>query len=178
MRLVRFLHQRFGESQYAVWRQLLICTGKMGYPTSMEEDKDEIRRILELLRTLSRMLGLTNREIERRMGLTPSYLSRLYGGFIEVKLEHVLGISRAMGLKAAEFFEFAYPRRPEPPSESAVALRRILRDLQPMEPPGAVPNEPAGPPRQEEIQQMIQDSLQESLRQFFATLGKTGAGGR
>jgi transcriptional regulator with XRE-family HTH domain len=143
----------------------------------MEEDKDEIRRILELLRTLSRMLGLTNREIERRMGLTPSYLSRLYGGFIEVKLEHVLGISRAIGLKAAEFFEFAYPRRPEPPSESAVALRRILRDLQP-ESPAATPNAPEASPRQEQIQQMIQDSLQESLRQFFATLGKTGAGGK
>lgn len=154
----------------------MIGTGKIGYPTPMEEDKDEIRRILELLRTLSRMLGLTNREVERRMRLTPSYLSRLYGGFIEVKLEHVLGISRAIGLRPAEFFEFAYPRRPEPPSESAVALRRILRDLQPTESPVAAAAQAA--PRQEEIQQMIQDSLQESLRQFFATLGKSGAGGK
>jgi transcriptional regulator with XRE-family HTH domain len=135
----------------------------------MEEDKAEIKRILELLRTLSRMLGLTNREIERRMGLTPSYLSRLYGGFIEVKLEHVFGIARAMGLKPGEFFEFAYPSRTEPPSDAAIVIRRILRDLQP-----TAPDTPASPQapmiRQEDIQQMVQDSL----RQFFSGLTKAG----
>ena len=136
----------------------------------MEEDKVEIKRILELLRTLCRMLGLTNREIERRMGLTPSYLSRLYGGFIEVKLEHVFGISRAMGLKPAEFFEFAYPSRTEPPSEAAIVIRRILRDLQPPVPETAGPSSPAPALRQEDIQQMVQDSL----RQFFSGLSKTG----
>jgi transcriptional regulator with XRE-family HTH domain len=135
----------------------------------MEEDKAEIKRILELLRTLSRMLGLTNREIERRMGLTPSYLSRLYGGFIEVKLEHVFGIARAMGLKPGEFFEFAYPSRTEPPSEAAIVIRRILRDLQPPV-PEASGSPPAPAIRQEDIQQMVQDSL----RQFFSGLTKAG----
>ena len=137
----------------------------------MDEDKAEIKRILELLRTLSRMLGLTNREIERRMGLTPSYLSRLYGGFIEVKLEHVFGISRAMGLRPGELFEFAYPSRTEPPSEAAIAIRRILRDLQPTAPEAAA-TLPAPPIRQEDIQQMVQDSL----RQFFSGLTKAGGG--
>jgi transcriptional regulator with XRE-family HTH domain len=135
----------------------------------MEEDKAEIKRILELLRTLSRMLGLTNREIERRMGLTPSYLSRLYGGFIEVKLEHVFGIARAMGLRPGEFFEFAYPSRTEPPSDAAIVIRRILRDLQPTAPETSAP--PGVPAiRQEDIQQMVQDSL----RQFFSGLTKAG----
>lgn len=135
----------------------------------MEDDKDEIKRILELLRTLSRMLGLTNREIERRMGLTPSYLSRLYGGFIEVKLEHVYGIARAIGLKPGEFFELAYPSRSEPPSEAAIAIRRILRDMQPAATPEPPP--PAPPAiRQEDIQKMVQDSL----REFFSGLSKAG----
>jgi transcriptional regulator with XRE-family HTH domain len=136
----------------------------------MEEDKAEIKRILELLRTLSRMLGLTNREIERRMGLTPSYLSRLYGGFIEVKMEHVFGISRAMGLKPAEFFEFAYPSRTEPPSEAAIVIRRILRDLQPPVPETSSGPSPAPAIRQEDIRQLVEDSL----RQFFSSLTKAG----
>src|SRR5262245_20950096 len=94
-------------------------------------DKSEVDRLLNVLRTSIRLLGLTNREIERRLGLTPSYVSRIFSGTIELKMEHVLAIARAMGLEPWEFFELAYPRRSDPPSESFRAIRTLLRDMQP-----------------------------------------------
>ena len=123
-------------------------------------EQEEVDRLLLVLRTAIRLLGLTNREVERRLGMTPSYLGRLFGGTIELKVEHVLAISRALGMAPAEFFELAYPRRPDPPSESAKTIRKLLRDMQPLEPEVR----PAAAITEEELQRKIQDSVRQALR--------------
>jgi transcriptional regulator with XRE-family HTH domain len=123
-------------------------------------EKEEVERLLVVLRTAIRLLGLTNREIERRLGMTPSYLGRIFGGTIELKMEHVLGISRALGLAPAELFELAYPRRPDPPSEAARTIRKLLRDMQPPEPE----SRPATAISEEELQRKIQESVRQALR--------------
>ncbi|HYX25756.1 MAG TPA: helix-turn-helix domain-containing protein [Thermoanaerobaculia bacterium] len=116
---------------------------------------------MTVLRTAIRLLGLTNREIERRLGMTPSYLGRIFGGSIELKVEHVLAISRAMGLEPAEFFELAYPRRPDPPTEAAKTIRKLLRDMQPPEPEARPASMVIS---DEELQQKIQESVRQALR--------------
>jgi transcriptional regulator with XRE-family HTH domain len=124
-------------------------------------DQDEVDRVLNVLRTSIRLLGLTNREIERRLGLTPSYVSRLFAGAIELKVEHVVSISRAMGLQPWEFFELAYPRRSDPPSEPFRAIRNLLRDMQPAQDqpqPAALTTA--------EIEEKIQDSVRKVLREL------------
>jgi transcriptional regulator with XRE-family HTH domain len=123
-------------------------------------EQEEVDRLLTVLRTAIRLLGLTNREIERRLGMTPSYLGRLFGGSIELKVEHVLAISRAIGLKPAEFFELAYPRRPDPPTDSAKTIRKLLRDMQPPESEGR----PDASVSDEELQRKIQESVRQALR--------------
>jgi len=117
--------------------------------------------MLLILRTAIRLLGLNNREVERRLGMTPSYLGRIFSGTIELKMEHILGISRALGLAPAEFFELAYPRRPDPPSESARMIRKLLRDMQPPEPENRTQ-----PPAisEAELQRKIQESVRQALR--------------
>jgi transcriptional regulator with XRE-family HTH domain len=87
----------------------------------------EVERLLKLTQTALRLLNLSNREVERRMGLSPSYLSRLFGGTIELKVQHVLAICDAAGLHPVEFFRLAYPEAPEPPSEAATALFAAVR---------------------------------------------------
>jgi len=107
-------------------------------------ENQEIQRILDVTQTLLRVLGLSNREIERRLGFSPSYLTRVFTGYVEVKLEHILEIARAMGLSPAEFFSFVYPDVPEPASQAAEQIRSRLAQLQPGKPVLArsrIPNE-------------------------------------
>jgi transcriptional regulator with XRE-family HTH domain len=101
---------------------------------SQDPEKEEVRRLLDLLRTLMRMLGFSNREVERRMGLNHGSVSRVFSGHIEAKLELVLGAARAIGLEYDEFFAFAYPdlRPPERESEAARKIRFMLEDLRPL----------------------------------------------
>jgi len=77
-----------------------------------------------------RVLGVTNREVERKLGQSPSYLSRVFSGGIELKAEHLILIPRAMGMEPAEFFHLAYPKRTEPDSRAAIQLRESLQHLQ------------------------------------------------
>jgi transcriptional regulator with XRE-family HTH domain len=127
----------------------------------------EVERLLTVFRTAMRILGITNRDVEKKLGVSPSYLSRLFSGTIELKVEHVMELVAAIGLEPAEFFHLAYPRLPEPGSDSAQRLRQTLRDLQP-----ASPEARPGAPTQDEIDQM----LMKSLRKLLAEEGKVAAG--
>jgi transcriptional regulator with XRE-family HTH domain len=124
------------------------------------QDRDEVERLIRVLTTAMRILDLSNREIEKRLHLSPSYLSRLFNGLIELRAEHLLAISRAIGLTPAEFFHLAYPKRTEPPSEAALQLRRVLQELQPPPPPA--------PPslRDDELERRIQETVQRLLAEM------------
>jgi transcriptional regulator with XRE-family HTH domain len=124
------------------------------------QDKDEVERLIRVLTTAMRILDLSNREVERRLHLSPSYLSRLFNGLIELRVEHLLAISRAIGLKPAEFFYLAYPKRPDPPSEASLQLRRVLQELQP---PLPGPASPAVRGSDEEIEKKIQETVHRLL---------------
>lgn len=99
----------------------------------MNREKDEVRRLLDILHTFMRMLAVSNREVERRLDLKHGTISRLFGGQIEAKVELVLAVARAIGLEYEEFFAFAYPDRfsPKAESDSARKIRSMLEDLRP-----------------------------------------------
>ncbi len=136
--------------------------------TSMSQEEDEVRRVLEVLKTLMRMLGISNREVERRLELKHGTVSRFLNGQIEPKLELVLGAARAIGLEYEELFAFAYPARPVSRPESAAArkIRGMLEDLRPTGSAGAEarPELPGALDRSEqrqEIRQAVREALEE-----------------
>ena len=124
------------------------------------QDRDEVERLIRVLTTAMRILDISNREVERRLDLSPSYLSRLFNGLIELRVEHLMAISRAIGLKPAELFYLAYPRRPDPPSEAALQLRRVLQELQPPAPSSSSP-----PLREDELERRIHETVQRLLEE-------------
>jgi transcriptional regulator with XRE-family HTH domain len=126
-------------------------------------ENQEIQRILDVTQTLLRVLDLSNREIERRLGLSPSYLTRVFTGYVEVKLEHVLDIAQAMGLSPAEFFSFVYPDVPEPLSPAAQKIRSRLAQLQ-----------PAKPDRSKELE-LLMEQHKRFLELIEARAGKTAS---
>lgn len=91
--------------------------------------RPETEHIITTLKTLMRILGFRNSDIERKLGMSVSYLSRLFSGGIELRFEHIVDISGAMGMRPEEVFRFAYPDLEEPPSEAARRVRAAMGSL-------------------------------------------------
>jgi len=130
----------------------------------MKQDEKEVQRLLEVIRTLMRMLGFTNREVERRLGLHPSSLTRFFNGQVEAKLELVLSIARAIGLEYGELFAFAYPGIGElEESEAGLKVRSLLEGLK--------------PPRSRQPTAADQPVLEQLVQQLLKRLQVPGADG-
>ncbi|HYG64002.1 MAG TPA: helix-turn-helix transcriptional regulator [Thermoanaerobaculia bacterium] len=130
-----------------------------------------------------RLLGMTNRDIERQKGWSSSYLSRLFSGAIELKYEHILDICEVMGLEPAEFFQMAYGSPDQaPPSEAALKLRKSIQIFMPARtgaapaPPAAQAAEGSTEPRQEkEIdEELMERMLAKTLRRLLQDTQKAG----
>jgi transcriptional regulator with XRE-family HTH domain len=127
----------------------------------------ETERIVTVLKTAMRILGVTNREVEKKLGVSYGYLSRLFAGSMELKVDHIVEITEAMGLHPAEFFQLVYPRLPDPPSAPAQKLRTALQGFQPG-PPQAEPPGSDRRPTPDEIEKM----MLASLRKLLSELGR------
>jgi transcriptional regulator with XRE-family HTH domain len=122
----------------------------------------EVQRLINILRTAMRILGVSNRDVERKLGMSPSYLSRVFSGGIELKAEHLVLIPRAMGLEPAEFFHLAYPpRRSAAASSASTQLQQALRDLQPA--PQEAPPAPADTMSDEQLQRVLFSTLKKFM---------------
>lgn len=123
--------------------------------------RPEIEHIIRVLRTAMRVFGYRNADIERKMGWSTSYLSRLFSGGIELRFEHVLDITTALGLRPDEIFRIAYPDR-EPPSEAAQRLRQATGAFLPVR--AAAPQPAHSDPRSDEELERV---MERALRKFF-----------
>jgi hypothetical protein len=101
--------------------------------------EDEVARVRKLLQAAIRLVSLSNREVERRMGFSnhSGYLSRLFHGSRELKLRQLLDILEAIGIPPANFFHAAYPH---PVEEGEPA--RVQKALEHLFPSPAPPNDP------------------------------------
>ncbi|HYN20727.1 MAG TPA: helix-turn-helix transcriptional regulator [Thermoanaerobaculia bacterium] len=123
--------------------------------------QEEIQRLLHVLRVAMRILDVSNRDIEKKLGFSYGYLSRLFAGNIELKVDHILQIVEVLGLTPAEFFQLAYPRRPSPPSEAAVRMKAILEGIGPFS-PDERPS--AAEVSSEQIEQVVSSMLRKLLK--------------
>lgn len=95
------------------------------------EPSAEVRRLRAMLKTAMKVLGYTNRDVERKLGLSGSYLSRLFSGMIDLKVDHVVAIAQVVGLEPDEMFQLAFPRSSKrPPSAASLRLREALEEYQ------------------------------------------------
>lgn len=136
-------------------------------------NEDEVVRLTNLLSAAVKFSNITQREVERKLGLSSGSLSRLFSGGIELKIKHILDICEVIGFPPARFFHAAYPQREEESGE-AWRLQRLLEQLHPAkeekpstapveEPPAATPG-----PSQAEIERMVLAAL----GKFFSDMGK------
>ena len=119
----------------------------------------ETQRLVNLLKVSLRILSVSNRELARRLGMSPSYVSKLLSGASELRLDHVVRICKATGLEPGEFFALAYPVRPSPTS-TGLRLRTLLQGS----PPPPPPSPPAKVFSEEQVQQMLQAALAKLIK--------------
>ncbi|HWM91767.1 MAG TPA: helix-turn-helix transcriptional regulator [Thermoanaerobaculia bacterium] len=138
-------------------------------------NEDEVVRLTNLLAAAVKFSNITQREVERKLGLSSGSLSRLFSGGIELKVKHILDVCEVIGFPASRFFHAAYPQREEE-SGDAWRLQRLLEQLHPAkdrerETSGPQPEEmssAAQSPTQADIERMVMAAL----GKFFSEMGK------
>lgn len=138
-------------------------------------NEDEVVRLTNLLSAAVKFSNITQREVERKLGLSSGSLSRLFSGGIELKVKHVLDVCEVIGFPPSRFFRAAYPQRDEE-SGDAWRLQRLLEQLHPgkdrdpaaSRPEPEEPEPPPANPTQADIERMVMAAL----GKFFSDMGK------
>src|SRR6476469_2212129 len=115
-----------------LWNGVIRFSG-MEDEIPREPDPDT-KRLVNLVKVALRILGLSNREVARRLGMSPSYLSKLLSGAADIRLDHVIRICKVAGMEPAEFFGLAYPLPAPRTSVTQARLREMLQGIVPMAP--------------------------------------------
>jgi len=115
--------------------------------------KSQTAELVKVLKTSIHALGLSLREVERRLKLSRGYLSRLFGGEMELKVDHVVEIADVIGIPPEEIFELAFARVPRLATPEVERLRKTFG----VTPPAPAPQEPSAIER--EIEQMVNRAL-------------------
>ncbi|HZF11835.1 MAG TPA: hypothetical protein VFE33_23865 [Thermoanaerobaculia bacterium] len=118
---------------------------------------------LTVVKTVLRLLGQTNRDLERHLELSGSYMSRLFSGDIELRFQHILDISRTLGLAPQELVMLAYPEILTPPTgEAALRLWSLLEPFKsPAEALGQVAPEAPHPALVQAVEGVVGALLQQ-----------------
>jgi transcriptional regulator with XRE-family HTH domain len=119
----------------------------------------ETERLVNLVKVCLRILGVSNRELARRLGMSPSYVSKLLSGSSELRLDHLIRICKATEMDPGELFALAYPVRP-----TATATGTRLRTLLQMNAPPPPPAPPARVYREDEVRAMVQAALERLIK--------------
>lgn len=82
---------------------------------------DDVRRLREGISTIIRLRQISFRDLERRLGLSVGYLTRILGGGVRFRLDHLLGLCQLLDIPPGLLLEAFHP---VPASDDA---RRIIR---------------------------------------------------
>ncbi|MFL6262592.1 MAG: helix-turn-helix domain-containing protein [Thermoanaerobaculia bacterium] len=148
----------------------------------------ETQHLLNVLRSAIRVLGYTFNDVAEKLGVGSGYMSRLFAGKIELKFDHVVNISRAIGFEPEEILHLAYPRVKEPQTLAAQQYQALLTGGDPSSRPAPRSSEgpddvdaavaraiqkllsPAAPPppSEEDLEKIVERMIQK----FFARLSQ------
>lgn len=113
----------------------------------------QVERMLLILRSAVRMSQLSNREVERRLGWSSGYLSRLFAQDMELKVDHVLSICAAIGFGPEELFRAVFPRKPGEVAPSWAGALTRLHPVPPADEPAQAPSRTTAAARAEAVGQ-------------------------
>jgi len=135
--------------------------------------KPRAEQLTEVLKVLLRFSKVRHRDIEKKLGLSGGYMSRLLSGKIDLKISHVLSLAEILDIRLHELFAIAYPedgaRRPSP------GLQHIRSVFPSLVPPALGPDpeeEPVAERDLKELHQTLEAGFSQVLARAFADLEK------
>src|SRR4030095_14715795 len=114
-----------------------------------------------------RVLGYKQQDIEAKLGVSTGYIGRLFRGVMQLRVDHVAELSRAMGVEAEEVLQIAFSQVRTPPSQGTQRLREVA-DL--FHPSGAAP-EPRKTSVEEETER-IERIVLRTFEKFFSSMAR------
>ncbi len=69
--------------------------------------QEDVQQVLALFKRAIRSSGLSQKEVDRRIGVQPGYLSQVMIGRLDLKLKHLLRGLEAIDVDPAGFFSLA-----------------------------------------------------------------------
>jgi transcriptional regulator with XRE-family HTH domain len=124
---------------------------------------EQVESFTRLLGTLIRVSGHTKQTLERKLGWSGGYLSRLLSGAIDLKMRHVVLICEALDIEPGELFRMAYPKRPLAGARPDAAMSRDLLEMVRRAGHAGPPPPPPPPLSDEELDRRIRASLTKIL---------------
>lgn len=70
--------------------------------------QEDVQRVLALFKRAIRSSGLSQKEVDRRIGVQPGYLSQVMIGRLDLKLKHLLRGLEAIDVDPVGFFALAF----------------------------------------------------------------------
>ena len=86
----------------------------------------QTKRLIFVLKSAIRAGGLTLKELEKKLGVSPAYLTRLFSGQIPMRVDQVTEIAEAAGLDPDEIFRLAFPAVQKPVTPEMEVVRRAV----------------------------------------------------
>jgi hypothetical protein len=137
----------------------------------MSGNQAEVTRAREALRSLIDLSGMSRREIENRLSLQGSGvdLTRLLAGRFEIKLRHILDITKVIGLHPLEFFRLIF----QEPEERSPLLQRVEAVFAPgtLAAPGRQPRSRPVAPQLDDLPQRL-EALVREVERLWAETGR------
>ncbi len=72
--------------------------------------RPDVKHVLDTLKSAIRLLGFSVRDIEKKLGYSFGYLSWVFAGTIELKVEHVMDIVDALDMMPEELLALSIRR--------------------------------------------------------------------
>jgi transcriptional regulator with XRE-family HTH domain len=136
----------------------------------------EIAHVLSRLKLAIQGLGYSLRDIEKRLKTSDGYLSRVFLGTIELKMEHIIGIAKALQMAPEELMAFVYPTPKDPISPAAYQLWRRVGGAPPVAASAVKKQSEEGAVRQEDVDRILRQSLGRVFGDLANRLGRSSDG--
>lgn len=124
--------------------------------------KPQTQRLSFVLKSAIHAVGLTYKEVEKRLGVSGGYLTRLFAGQMPLRVDQVVEIAETAGLDPDEIFRLAFPPEQKPMTPELQLVRQAL-GTQRMEAPPQESLE-AGPLGRE-VERLIERLIEKKLHE-------------